>query len=74
MIIAKEGHMPSLFPSAEGKRYRRYSGSPLEAKTPYLRVREMAAFGGRGTAGRARARGTKWFPCPLLTPPNPPLR
>ena len=26
------------------------------------------------TAGAKGGKGTKWFPCPLLTPPNPPLR
>ena len=38
----------------------------------------MAAFGGRGcrrpAAGAKGGKGTVWFPCPLLTPPNPPLR
>ena len=49
MIIAKEGHMPfTLSPQ------QRVSGSADTAvrrwrrKTPYLRAREMAAFGGRG--------------------------
>ena len=26
------------------------------------------------TAGAKGGKGTVWFPCPLLTPPNPPLR
>ena len=26
------------------------------------------------TAGAKGGKGTNWFPCPLLTPPNPPLR
>ena len=38
----------------------------------------MAAFGGRGcrrlAAETKGGKGTIWFPCPLLTPPNPPLR
>ena len=30
---------------------------------------------GRRPAARAKGgKGTEWFPCPLLTPPNPPLR
>ena len=37
----------------------------------------MAAFGGRGcrrlAAETKGGKGTIWFPCPLLTPPNPPL-
>ena len=28
----------------------------------------------RPAAGAKGGKGTKWFPCPLLTPPNPPLR
>ena len=39
----------------------------------------MAADGQTGhcrrpAAGAKGGKGTKWFPCPLLTPPNPPLR
>ena len=38
----------------------------------------MAAFGGRecrcSPARTKGGKGTIWFPCPLLTPPNPPLR
>ena len=47
-------------------------------KTPYLRARRMAACGGREcrrlAAETKGGKGTIWFPCPLLTPPNPPLR
>ena len=86
MIIAKEGHMPfTLSPQ------QRVSGSADTAvrrwrrKTPYLRAREMAAFGGRecrcspagmppSGGGDKRGQGHMWFPCPLLTPPNLPLR
>ena len=28
----------------------------------------------RPAAGAKGGKGTVWFPCPLLTPPNPPLR
>ena len=39
----------------------------------------MAADGQTGHCRRLAAetkggKGTGWFPCPLLTPPNPPLR
>ena len=39
----------------------------------------MAADGQTGHCRRLAAetkggKGTVWFPCPLLTPPNPPLR
>ena len=38
----------------------------------------IAAFGGRESRRLAAetkgGKGTVWFPCPLLTPPNPPLR
>ena len=38
----------------------------------------MAAFGGRecrcSPARTKGGKGTVWFPFPLLTPPNPPLR
>ena len=49
MIIAKEGHMPFTLPPQQ-----RVSGTADTAarrwrrKKPYLRAREMAAFGGRG--------------------------
>ena len=37
----------------------------------------IAAFGGRESRRLAAetkgGKGTVWFPCPLLTPPNPPL-
>ena len=36
----------------------------------------IAAFGGRESRRLAAetkgGKGTVWFPCPLLTPPNPP--
>ena len=79
MIIAKEGHMPfTLSPQqradlppiqrlAAGGEKRLISG---REKWP------PSAAGGtpcprRGAKG---GKGTVWFPCPLLTPPNPPLR
>ena len=65
------------FPSAEGKRFRRSGGLPPQARqalpgrgifamTWRMHCRRLAA-GARG------GKGTVWFPCPLLTPPNPPL-
>ena len=70
--------MPLFFPQ------QRASGSADTAvrrwrrKTPYLRARRMAACGGREcrrlAAETKGGKGTIWFPCPLLTPPNPPLR
>ena len=47
-------------------------------KTTCLRARRVAACGGRecrcSPARTKGGKGTVWFPCPLLTPPNPPLR
>ena len=77
MIIAKGG-AHSLFTLSKGQTFRRYSGSPLEAKNALsqgarngrLRRPGIAGF----PAGTKGGKGTVWFPCPLLTPPNPPLR
>ena len=84
MIIAKEGHMPfTLSPQ------QRVSGSADTAarrwrrKTPYLRAREMAAFGGRecrcspaemppSGGGDKRGQDTKYgFLSPLDSPDLP---
>ena len=64
--------------SAGGRPFRRYSGVPLEARfTPSegvgsgrLRRPGVPVFTGENKGGK----GTVWFPFPLLTPPNPPLR
>ena len=54
-----------------------------EAVPPIQRLcrwrREIAADGQTGHCRRLAAetkggKGTVWFPCPLLTPPNPPMR
>ena len=55
---------------------QRGSGSAVPAAC--RRRREMAADGQTGHCRRLAAetkggKGTVWFPCPLLTPPNPPL-
>ena len=66
------------FPSAEGKRFRRSGGLPPQARQA-LPGRGIFAMTWRVHCRRLAAetkggKGTKWFPCPLLTPPNPPLR
>ena len=62
---------PFTIPSADGKPFRRYSGLPLEAR---FTLKVSVHSGRRPAAGAKGGKGTKWFPCPLLTPPNPPLR
>ena len=67
-----------LFSVSRGQTFRRYSGSPLEARfTPSegvvigrLRRPGVSVPTDRGKRGQ----DTIWFPCPLLTPPTPPLR
>ena len=77
MIIAKGG-AHSLFILSKGQTFRRYSGSPLEAKNALSQGARNGRLRRPGnavpTAGAKGGKGTKWFPCPLLTPPNPPLR
>ena len=65
------------FPSAQGKRFRRSGGLPPQARQA-LPGRGMFAMTWRMHCRRLAAetkggKGTVWFPCPLLTPPNPPL-
>ena len=76
MIIAKGG-AHSLFILSKGQTFRRYSGSPLEAKNALSQGARNGRLRRPGdavpTAGAKGGKGTKWFPCPLLTPPNPPL-
>ena len=66
------------FPSAEGKRFRRSGGLPPQARQA-LPGRGIFAMTWRmhcrrPAAGARGGKGTVWFPCPLLTPPNSPLR
>ena len=78
---------PFCFTVSRREIFRRYSGSPLEAQIYTLPGRGMFAMTWRGQwpssaagecrcppAGAKGGKGTVWFPCPLLTPPNPPLR
>ena len=79
------GSLILSFPSAEGRPLRRYSGAPLEARftlkvsvhSGRLRRPGGAAVWRRRCrcppAGARGGKGTIWFPCPLLTPPNPPF-
>ena len=77
MIIAKGG-AHSLFTLSKGQTFRRYSGSPLEAKNALSQGARNGRLRRPGepvfTGGAKGGKGTIWFPCPLLTPPNPPLR
>ena len=67
------------------RRWRRKTPYLMGAKNGRLRRPGMPVFtGGNAAVWRRRCRcppagakggkGTIWFPCPLLTPPNPPLR
>ena len=86
MIIAKEGHMPfTLFPQQGADLppiQRLAAGGEIYAQSERAQWPPSAA-GGAGVHRRECRRlaaetkggkGTIWFPCPLLTPPNPPLR
>ena len=63
------------FPSAEGKRYRRYSGAPLEAKNALSqgarngRLRRPGVPGSPG--GDKRGQGHRMVPLPPLDSPKP---
>ena len=63
------------FPSAEGKRFRRYSGLPLEATLRPRRAWTVAAFGGREMpppgGGGKRGQGHRMVPLPPLDSPKP---
>ena len=65
-------------PSAEGKRFRRSGGLPPQARMAlpgrWLFAMTWRVHCRRPAAGAKGGKGTVWFPCPLLTPPNPPLR
>ena len=65
------------FPVGRGQTFRRYSGLPLEAGMAADgqagHCRRLAAGDCRGLPAETKGgKGTVWFPCPLLTPPNPP--
>ena len=51
-----------------------YHPNLCAARTGGERCRRPAAGGCRGLPAETKGgKGTVWFPCPLLTPPNPPL-
>ena len=75
-----------FFTLSRGETFRRYSGAPLEATLRPRRACALPPPGGGGMpcprrgdcrcppTGAKGGKGTVWFPCPLLTPPHPPLR
>ena len=83
MIIAKEGHMPfTLSPQQRVSGTADTAARRWRRKTPYLRAREMAAFGGRGCrcspagmppsgGGDKRGQGHQMVPLPPLDSPKP---
>ena len=86
MIIAKEGHMSfTLSPQQRVSGTADTAARRWRRKTPYLRAREMAAFGGRGSrcspagmppsgGGDKRGQGHHMVPLPPLDSPHLPLR
>ena len=81
MIIAKRAHTLSL-PSARGRTSADTAARRWRRKTPYLRAREMAAFGGRecrcspagmppSGGGDKRGQGHHMVPLPPLDSPKP---
>jgi len=83
MIIAKEGHMSfTLSPQQRVSGTADTAARRWRRKTPYLRAREMAAFGGRGSrcspagmppsgGGDKRGQGHHMVPLPPLDSPKP---
>ena len=79
MIIAKEGHMPfTLSPQQRADLppiQRLAAGGEIYAQSERGQWPPSAAGDCRRLAAETKGgKGTVWFPCPLLTPPNPPLR
>ena len=76
----------SALSDAEGRASADTAVRRWRRKVPCLRVRRVAAVRRQGECrcspagtpcprrGAKGGKGTIWFPCPLLTPPNPPLR
>ena len=69
---------PFPLPLSRGQTLRRSSGAAGGGESGPPRAgdirHDMAWECRRPAAGAKGGKGTKWFPCPLLTPPNPPLR
>ena len=80
LILADVG-MDVALDATEKLRRRAYDDRLLTADLPPIqrcaavwRRRNAVPTAGKAvsTAGAKGGKGTVWFPCPLLTPPNPP--